>query len=198
MKYSKTLKKLFAGITLNIEDLLLLETFQIKYLPDRVPKKEFAVLLRANPIVHRYLISKYPPIEDFINAVLKENKPIRNKNTIEEYCQELLWEIAELIVYNKFPEIYDSNVELNWDINEIIPTKSLKGKVVIDVGAGTGKLAFRLAQFADTVFAVEPVNSFRRFIRDKTSVKSGMRFRVSRHYFWNFVKLKKVSIAVAT
>ena len=39
MKYSKTLKELFIGITLNTEDLFLLETFQIKYLPDRVPKK---------------------------------------------------------------------------------------------------------------------------------------------------------------
>ncbi|MCD4789016.1 MAG: class I SAM-dependent methyltransferase [Bacteroidales bacterium] len=167
MKYSKTLKELFAGITLNAEDLLFLETFQIKYLPDRVPQKEFSVLLRANPIIHRYLISKYPPIEIFINTILKENVPINNKNIIEEYCQELLWEIADLIAYNKYPEVYDAKVEFTWELNEIIPGKSLKGKIVIDAGAGTGKLAFRVAKYARTIYAVEPASSFRSFIRDK-------------------------------
>ncbi len=169
MKYSKTLKTLFEGITLNAEDLFLLETFQIKYLPDRVPKREFAALLRANPVIHSFLISKYPPIADFINAILKENKAIDNKSTIDEYCEELLWEIADLIVYNKHPEIYDAKVEFSWDLSEIISTKSLEGKVVIDAGAGTGRLAFLAAQFADTVFAVEPVSSLRRFIRDKAA-----------------------------
>jgi hypothetical protein len=168
MKYSKTLKELFAGITLNAEDLFQLETFQIKYLLDRVPQKEFSVLLRANPIIHRYLVSKYPPIENFINTILKENKPISNKNTIDEYCLELIWEIADLIVYNKYPEVYDTKVEFAWDFDEIIPAKSLEGKIVIDAGAGTGRLAFLAAQFADTIFAVEPVSSFRGFMKNKT------------------------------
>ena len=166
------LKELFAGITLNAEDLLLLETFQIKYLPDRVPKKEFSSLLRANPVIHRYMISKYPPIGSFINAILKENIAISNKNKIEEYCQELLWEIADLIVYNKYPEIYDAKVEFAWDFSEITSVTSLEGKVVIDAGAGTGQLAFQAAQFAETVFAVEPVTSLRGFIRDKVSKKN--------------------------
>ena len=169
MKYSKTLKKLFSGITLNVEDLLMLETFQIEYLSDRVPKKEFSVLLCANPVVHRYLISKYPPIENFINTILKENKPASNKNIIDEFCHELLWEIADLIVYNKYPEVYDTKVEFAWNLSEIIPAKFFEGKVVIDAGAGTGRLAFYAAQFADTVFAVEPVQSLRQFIRNKAS-----------------------------
>ncbi len=167
MKYSKTLKELFAGITLNAEDLLFLETFQITYLPDRVPKKEFAALLRAYPFIHRYLVSKYSPIEDFINAVLKENKPIKEISTIDKYCQELLWEIAELIVYNKYPEVYDAKTRLNWKITDITSIASLKGKVVIDAGAGTGRLAFMAAPYAKTVYAIEPASGFRRFIREK-------------------------------
>ena len=168
MGYSKTLKKHFAGLTLNIEDLLLLETFQVKYLPERVPPKEFSVLLRANPDIRRFLISKYPPILDFINKILKENKPI-NKSNIDRYCQELLWEIADLIVYNKYPEVYDARVDFAWEPDEIISAKSLKGKTVIDAGAGTGRLAFMVAPFAETVFAVEPVTSLRRFIKDKAT-----------------------------
>jgi len=167
MRYSEILKGLFEGIALKPEDLLHLETFQIKYLPDRVPGKEFATLLRANPVIHRFLISKYPPIENFINSILKENKPVTNKTTIENYCQELLWEIADLTIYNKYPDVFDAKVKFSWELNEIISPKSLKGKVVIDAGAGTGKLAFLVAKYARTTYAVEPASSFRNFIRDK-------------------------------
>jgi len=172
MGYSKKLKELFIDITLNAEDLFHLETFQIKYLPDRVPKKEFSVLLAANPHIHQYLISKYPPIENFINAILKKNKAEKNKDIIDEYCQELVWEIADLIVYNRYPEIYDKQSKFNWELNEIIPAKSLENKVVIDAGAGTGQLAFILANYAKTVFAIEPVGSFRNFIREKVKKKN--------------------------
>ena len=69
MKCSKTLKKLFSDIELITEDLLLLETFQIKSLPDRVPKQEFSALLHANPIIQRFLISKYPDVKNFLNEI---------------------------------------------------------------------------------------------------------------------------------
>ena len=62
MSYSKKLRDLFPDISLHVEDLLLLEAFQISYLPDRVAEKEFAILLREYPVVHRFLVSKYPPI----------------------------------------------------------------------------------------------------------------------------------------
>ena len=167
MKYSKILKELFPKITLHVDDLLLLESFQIKCLPDRTPEKEFAALLRANPIIHRFLISRYPPIVNYINSILKDNKLITHKNTIEKYCQELLWEIADLTIYNKYPDVFDANVEFTWNLNEIISPKILKGKVVIDVGAGSGRLAFMAAQYAKTIYAVEPATSFRQFIRNK-------------------------------
>ena len=41
------------------------------------------------------------------------------------------------------------------------------------------------------------LKDFKKEWYEVSSVKSCMRFRVSRRYFWNFGKLKKVSIAVA-
>lgn len=167
MKYSKMLRELFSGISLQVEDLFLLESFQIKYLPDRVPTKEFSAMLRAYPYLQRFLILKCPLIEDFIHSVLNENPKTANKDEIDAYCNELLWEIAELIVYNKYPEIYDDKVSFNWEIEEIIPKDTLKGKLVADVGAGSGMLAFMLAQYAKTIYAIEPIPGFREFIRAK-------------------------------
>ena len=169
MKYYSMLKRLFDGIELNAEDLLHLESFQIPYLPDRVPQKEFSTLLREYPFIERFLISKHPSIKNFINDIFKENEKITDKDLINEHCDKLIWEIADLIVYNKHPEIYDDKVTFTWDISEIISLELLKNKVVADVGAGSGMLSFLLAQYARTVYAIEPVTSFRNFIREKTN-----------------------------
>ncbi len=167
MSYSKNLKKYFQSITLVVEDLFLLESFQIKYLPDRVPKKEFATILQANPAVHRYFLAMYPPIGGFISDLFTEYTIEERSKKIEENINDLLWEIADLIIYNKYPEVYDANVEIAWEMNEIIQPKDLEGKVVVDAGAGTGRLAFLVAPFAKTVFAVEPVRRLRQFMKEK-------------------------------
>lgn len=167
MKYSESLKNSFPEIDLKVEDLYFLENFQVSYLPDRVPQLEFAVLLHSYPKVKKFLISKYPPIKGFIQSILKKYIPINNQILIDEYCQEILWEIADLIIYNKYPDIYDANINLRWELNEILPAKSLEGKTVIDAGAGSGRIAFLVVPFSKTVFAVEPVSGFRKFIREK-------------------------------
>jgi predicted RNA methylase len=43
----------------------------------------------------------------------------------------------------------------------------LTDKVVIDAGAGTGRVAFDAAALARHVFAVEPVGTLRQYIRDR-------------------------------
>lgn len=169
MKYSKMLRDLFSGISLNVEDLLLLESFQINYLPERVPRREFATLIRKYLFIKSFLIYKDPSIGDFINSVLKENEEIKDENLINEYCEESLWEIADLIVYNKYPEIYDEKIAFPWSIDEIVDKQLLAGKTIADVGAGSGVLAFLLAQYAETVFAIEPLSSFRTYIRLKAA-----------------------------
>lgn len=169
MKYATHLKKLFDNIHLSPEDLLLLESFQINYLPERVPQKEFAAVLRAYPFIQEFLVSKNASIENFIKTILKENIAINDKRVIDDCSDELIWEIADLIVYNKHPEIYDCKVSFTWQIDEIIPKELVKGKIVADVGAGSGKFAFMLSAFANTVYAIEPIGSFRTYIREKAN-----------------------------
>ena len=49
--YADRLRNMFQGIDLSVEDLYLLEAFQIGSLADRVPQREFAAILRANPSI---------------------------------------------------------------------------------------------------------------------------------------------------
>lgn len=167
MGYSKKLRELFPGISIHAEDLLLLEAFQIKSLPERVALKEFATLLRANPVVHRFLVSKYPPIASYLDKILLENSVIEDKSLIDMQCQEALWEIADLIIYNKYPERFDTQAPIKWELDEISSIISLEGKVIADVGAGSGRITFLVAALVHTVYAVEPVTSLRSFIKEK-------------------------------
>ena len=174
MTYADSLREMFPGFTLVPEDLLLLETFQIKYLPERVAKQEFATLLSEYPVVQRFLLAKYPPIASFLNTLQAEIAAPGEKDQILEQCEEALWEIADLIIYNKNPEIYDRDTKIHWDIGEISDITPLEGRTVADVGAGSGRIAFMIAPSAQTVFAVEPISSFRSLMKEQAE-KQGVK-----------------------
>lgn len=167
MAYAKKLREQFPGITLHWEDLLLLEAFQVNYLPGRVLPGEFATLIRTYPVLHRFLVSRHPPIASFLADLLKENRSPGHQQEREEQCQEALWEIADLILYNKNPELLDYRAPLKWNLDEITSIVPLEGKVVADVGAGSGRIAFLVAPLAQAVFAVEPVARFRSYMKEK-------------------------------
>jgi ubiquinone/menaquinone biosynthesis C-methylase UbiE len=67
-------------------------------------------------------------------------------------------------LFRDYPEIYDefANVETKPTIVEVINKYfPLKGKVVLDVGCGTGGPTFKLAEYAGSVIGVEPERSMR-------------------------------------
>ncbi len=167
--YADSLRTMFPGVDLCIEDFYLLDRFQISYLPDRVPQREFAAILLANPSIQRFLITKHPPITAFIEDVLTRFGPAANQQELDECSDRLVWEIADHFVYIKRPDMYDERIDLGWNFEEVLAIVPLEHKVVIDAGAGTGRIAFAAARTAGQVFAVEPVTSFRQFIREKAS-----------------------------
>ena len=167
MSYGKMLRKLFQGTELRVEDFLLLEAYQIASLKDRAPARELAAVLLEHPDIRYFFVHKYPPIMEFIEHAIDTFGPAVNEKEYETCCDTLVWELAELIVYNKHPGLLDSAVDLGWSIDDIQSVSSLKNKVVIDAGAGTGRVAFEVVTDAGMVFAVEPCASLRKFIIEK-------------------------------
>jgi hypothetical protein len=143
--YAERLRKMFHGLDLSVEDLYLLDAFQTNYVPDRVPQREFAAVLLANPSVKRFLITKHPPIADFIESVLTRFSPAANQQELDEYSDRLLSEIADQFVYIKRPDMYDGRIDLGWNFEEVLKIVPLEHNVVLDVGAGTGRIAFEAA-----------------------------------------------------
>ena len=164
-------KKMFQDVTLEIDDLLLLESFQIALLPGWVPEREFAVVLADRPEIARFLTARCPEVTGFIDSLLQKHTGPENAKDATTYGDTVVWTIADLLVYNKCPEVYDRLPFHGWDFSEISSIVHLAGKTVIDGGAGTGRVALEAAETAASVFAVEPVSRLRQFIRDKAKRK---------------------------
>lgn len=88
---------------------------------------------------------------------------------LKECEDRLVWELADLIVYQRAPEMYDATLVNAWSRSALREAEPLENQIVADVGAGTGQVAFAAAPAAKTVFAIEPVTALRAYIRDKAA-----------------------------
>lgn len=153
---------------LSFNTLLLLERVQLSWFPGWLPEKELAIALQANPVVEWYLQHKCPEISEWIDQVRAQAHPISpSADVIRQAEIRILQSIMDLVVYVHDPAIYDAQPFLGWDSDELTDLVDFSGKVVIDVGAGTGRLALLAAPTAACVFAVEPVGNLRHYLKNK-------------------------------
>ncbi|MEZ4438284.1 MAG: class I SAM-dependent methyltransferase [Polyangiaceae bacterium] len=164
------MRESFPDLTLGVDDLLLLESFQVADLERRLPGPDVGQVLRAHPVVARYLRRANPGSAAWLEACLAAATEPPTE-AIEAIEQRVLWEVADLIVYNKAPHAYDALPHHEWDFQAVTQVASLEGTVVIEVGAGTGRTALTLSRRARTVFAVEPVARLRAHIRERAAAE---------------------------
>jgi len=161
MAYADALRRLLVGFQPSLEQLYLLEPFQVEQLADRLDARFLAAISFVDPTLRRVLVAKHPPLGPYLDGLLD------TYSGFGEVDESDLWEIGELLVYNCAPELYDAAVP-GPDLNAIQDIASLEG-VVMDVGAGTGRLALGASRTADVVYAVEPVEAMRRWMRQQVS-----------------------------
>jgi SAM-dependent methyltransferase len=154
---------------LSFNTLLLLERVQLSWFPGWLPEEELAIALQANPIVEWYLCHKCPELIPWLDKLLAAHPfaSAPNEERIRQAEINILNCINDLVVYTVDPSLYDAQPFLGWASNELRSLTDFSGKIVIDIGSGTGRLAFIAAESASTVFAVEPVANLRLYIKQK-------------------------------
>jgi len=154
---------------LSFNTLLLLEQVQLSWFPGWLPEGELAIALHGNPTVEWYLRHKCPELNPWLDRVQATHQsafPL-TPDQIRQAEIKILNCINDLLVYVVDPTIYDAQPFLSWDSNELRQLTDFSHKIVIDIGSGTGRLAFIAAENASAVFAVEPVGNLRRYIKHK-------------------------------
>jgi SAM-dependent methyltransferase len=156
---------------LSFNNLLLLERIQIGWFPGWLPERELCIALRANPTVEWFLKNKCPEISDWLDKVISLEVGRSDNKDIQKAEQTILNSLNDLLTYVIDPSVYDAQPFLQWDPSELTSVVDFGGKIVIDVGAGTGKLTFIAAPKAKVVYAVEPVGNLRFYLKQKAREK---------------------------
>ena len=168
MGYGDALRAGYPDLRPTVEDLFLLEAHEVAELPERAPSRELAAILHAHSALRRFLVARHPAGEEALRRLMADH-PAVDPTTLEEYEQTVVWEVADWIMYERAPDYYDARSEITWDSRAVTDVVHLDSAVVIDGGAGTGRVTFAVAPAARHVFAVEPVGTLRRYLRDRAS-----------------------------
>ncbi|MBN1922361.1 MAG: class I SAM-dependent methyltransferase [Anaerolineae bacterium] len=147
--------------------LLLLERVQLCWLPGwGLPQKPWALALQAHPGVAWVLGHKCPEIAPWVDELLALELPPEAAARLREAEVLILQALEDLLVYAVDPARYDAQPFMRWDDRELTDLVDFSGKTTLDIGAGTGKLALIAAGAgAAAVFAVEPVENLRHYMR---------------------------------
>ncbi len=161
--------------------MLRMERFQIRmmleYLDDE-GRAAMALALKANPKVLWYFMHKCPEMAEKAQA-LAASAPDASPEQIRaaEVC--ILGGFEDFVIYTT-PELMAEKCDFiyGWDRQRLFELCELDGKIALDVGSGTGRLAFAAAEKAAFVVASEPVDALREFMRDEMARRDIRNMRV--------------------
>lgn len=154
---------------INFNALLLLEPLHAAYLTQRQPSEAMGTALAAHPAVHWYLLHIHPPIQAYIDGCLALAQPDPGPETLRAAEVAVLDSMHDWLIYILDPNRYNQLAFLGWDDQSLLGMADFSDKIVLDIGSGTGRLAFTVAPYASAVYAVEPVANLRRFLWHKSA-----------------------------
>jgi len=154
---------------LSFKSLLKLEKIQIDWIKDcKIPQKEFVVALKANFEVEKYLYANSSIFSDYLNTLPEVDINKMNKAEVRSAEIAVMNAINDWLTYVIDPSVYDEQEFLKWDDQELLSLTDFSDRIIADIGAGTGRLAFTVAPKVKRVYCVEPIRNLRDYMVEKT------------------------------
>jgi ubiquinone/menaquinone biosynthesis C-methylase UbiE len=127
-----------------------------------------SIALAANPAVKWYFERKCPECASVVQELTANAPTFTDAAEIRKAEVYTLASVEDWVTHTT-PEVMETNCHYiyAWDKERLYEMADFKGKIVLDVGAGSGRLTFAAAALAKEVYASEPVETMREFIRCK-------------------------------
>ena len=150
--------------------LMLMDTWLLRQIA-RIEHPEFreklAVALKGNPSVLWCMTTRCPEYKENLKKLVDSAPKDVSTEAIRDSEVWLLDALDWAVVY-MFPELTEQLPYVrDWDPERLLSLTDFTAKTVLDIGSGTGRLALAAATLAKYVYATEPVDRFREYIRDK-------------------------------
>lgn len=150
--------------------LLLMERFQLRYLcesDDAAMHRHFGIALRHNPAVAWYIAHLLPDHADTVARLVASAPDVSPDAARASEVYVMGW-CEDFVTYTK-PELMATHCDFvyGWDKARLYEIADLGGKLVLDIGSGSGRLAFAAAEKAREVYACEPVGTLRQYLLEE-------------------------------
>jgi hypothetical protein len=130
---------------LDFNVLLLLEPLHAAYLAQRQPDAAMGTALAAHPAVCWYLAHLHPPIQPYLERCVALANANPTPGEVRQAELAVLDSMHDWLIYVLDPEKYDQLEFLKWEDESLLSMADFTGKIVLDIGSGTGRLAFTVA-----------------------------------------------------
>jgi SAM-dependent methyltransferase len=138
-----------------------------------------AAALKANPKAAWLFAHKCPEMAERVKTMALQAPDNLTPEQVRAAEIRVMDEFEDFVIYTT-PEVMAEKCDFiyGWNKERLYELCDLEGKTVLDVGSGTGRLAFAAAEKAAFVVASEPVDSLREFMRDEIAEKGIGNMRV--------------------
>lgn len=161
--------------------VLLMERFQLNYLCGwgKDIHADLGIALKAHPAVKWYIEHLLPQYAGMLDQLVNTapdatpDKLRRCECTVMAWMEDFVTYTTPEVMQEKCPFVY------GWDKSRLFEVVDLTSKRVLDIGSGNGRLAFAAAEKAAELYAVEPVETLRYFLRERCKAENIRNIRVT-------------------